>query len=174
MAAVRDAGQRIDADHALELARGLLEPARLRGKLRLALAAEEPLGPELESSARPCGQLTEAKWLGDVILRARLEGDLDDRLVAARSDDDHGHVGQQLRELAAHLETVDVGETEIEQHEVGRDRRCGSEGLDPRRHEAHIIAPDAVQHIAHHVRQRQRRPRSRARGRPARRSGGGC
>ena len=73
-------------------------------------------------------QLPEAERLHDVVVRAELEPDDAVDLVAARGHDDDRHLGARPQP-PAHLEPVDVGQAEIEQHDVvvlrGERRRAG-------------------------------------------------
>ena len=62
-------------------------------------------------------ELTEPERLDDVVVRAELEPDDAVDLVAARGDDDDRHV-RLGTQLAAQVEPVEVGQTEIEQDDV--------------------------------------------------------
>ena len=69
----------------------------------------------------PGEQLAEAERLDHVIVRTELEPDDAVDLLALRGDDDDRDVRARAQ-LPAHLGAVDVGEAEVEQHEIGRVR----------------------------------------------------
>jgi len=84
-----------------------------------------------QSRARPAGadpahdgldtgyQLTEAEGLDQAVVRPGLQGEHPVDLLVAFGDGDDRHVGI-VPDRAAHLEAVDVGKFEVQQHQVGR------------------------------------------------------
>ena len=112
--------------------------------------------------------------LHDVLVGAGVEQPDDLPLVVARGADDHGdvaHRSQHLQEVAA----VDVGEAEVEDHDVGRlvddrlqrgqsERRLGDpvaargERVDERDPDAIVVLDD--EHLGHAARVRRNRRRS--------------
>ena len=82
--------------------------------MRAAMCAPQ-YGPD------PCEELAEAKRLDDVVVSAELQTDDPVDLLALGGDDDDRHVGAGAQQ-PADLGSVDVGEPEVEQHEIGRKR----------------------------------------------------
>ena len=66
-------------------------------------------------------QLAQAERLHDVVVGAELEPDDPVGLLAARGDDDDRHV-RALAQPPADVEPVDVGQAQVQQHEVGPER----------------------------------------------------
>jgi len=62
-------------------------------------------------------ELAEPEGLHDVVVGAEFEADDPVHLLRTRGHDDDRHVGTGAQ-LAAHVEAVDVGEAEVEQHHV--------------------------------------------------------
>ena len=67
----------------------------------------------------PCEELAEAERLDDVVVCAELQADDPVDLLALGGDDDDRHVGAGAQQ-PADLGPVDVGEPEVEQHEIGK------------------------------------------------------
>ena len=66
----------------------------------------------------PAHQLAQAERLGQVVVGAELEADdLVDLVVARRQDQDR-HLGAGGADAAQHLEAVDAGQADVEDHEV--------------------------------------------------------
>lgn len=82
--------------------------AGLGGRARLGAPHHRPY---------PCDDLADPERFGHVVVRAELQPDHPVRLVAARADHDDGHVAAPAQGLAD-VESVGVGEAEIEEYDV--------------------------------------------------------
>ena len=104
-------------------------PSRLTRRVRRSMtSAPIVCGPSSTGAvaARPPrdgpdagGQLAHAERLGDVVVGAELEAQDAVELVAARRQHDDGDLRAGLH-LAEDVAAVDVGQAEVEQHDVGR------------------------------------------------------
>jgi hypothetical protein len=66
----------------------------------------------------PGQQLGQPDRFDQVVVRAEAQAAHDGTLVAVRGQHQHRQVGD-LAELAQHLQAVDVGQAQVEQHQVG-------------------------------------------------------
>jgi len=75
------------------------------------------LGRPAQDNPQPGHQLTHPKWLGQVIIRPGIQGSHLFRLLLAHREDNNGILGP-LAQLAGHFEAIDVGQAQIENHQV--------------------------------------------------------
>ncbi|HSK96303.1 MAG TPA: hypothetical protein VK891_06780 [Euzebyales bacterium] len=146
-------GETAAADHDTGLLDEHGEQVELLGR-QLDLAAVEPYAPgagiqlERTGSPRPViaarrhpagHQLAEPERLDDVVIGAQLEPQHPVGLVTTRGDDDDRHLRPRAQ-LPAHVIAVDVGQPQIEQHDVDA---VGVQRRGARRHHHNVIAPPA-------------------------------
>ena len=82
-------------------------------------AGEGPCLAAAKLSSDACQQFGELERLGDVVDRSGIESDDDVELLVAGGEHDDLDTWIVSMEPAAHLEPVDVGKSEVEQHEIG-------------------------------------------------------
>ena len=88
---------------------------------RLLVPVERPLGAGTpQDRADPRLQLGQAERLAQVVVGAAVETDDAVELARPCGDDDDAADVAALAELAAHLDAVDVGERQVEDHDVDR------------------------------------------------------
>ena len=84
-------------------------------------------------------QLGEPDRLGQVVVRARLQPDDDVHLVGAGGQHHHHRGGLQRAQPPTHLDPVEIGKAEVEQHEIDRSRP-GRESAAPRALPLHFVS----------------------------------
>src|SRR6478672_462620 len=73
--------------------------------------------PQVRSDSRE--ELGEPERLGDVVVAAGVEAEHDVDLAVSRGEDHDRHVRVGPTDPAAHLDAVEIGQSEVEQHELG-------------------------------------------------------
>ena len=74
----------------------------------------------------PREQFREPERLGDVVVRTGVEPDDDVCFLLARGENDDRGRRRAGTELAAQVDAVGVGETEVEKHQVGHEARLNA------------------------------------------------
>ena len=108
---------------------------------------------ELELGAHPRVNHREVERLGDVVVRAQLEGPDHILVAVARSRHDDRQLGERARaaQLGEHLEAVHPGHHHVEEHEIeglGGDQRQGGGSVRGDRDRVAAPGQPARQHVA--------------------------
>ena len=83
-----------------------------------ALAQLQPLGPA-EGGPDAGQQLRHAEGLDHIVVRPHVQRPHLFRLPVPGGDDDDGHLPGQAPELGQNLQAVHVGQTQVQQHQIG-------------------------------------------------------